>query len=53
MVQRIPVRLEIVGRAGQPPLRAGMSATIEIDTGYQRPLPGAVKSALAWIGAGQ
>jgi membrane fusion protein (multidrug efflux system) len=53
VVQRIPVRLEIVPRAGQPPLRAGMSATIEIDTGYQRPLPGLVKSALAWIGAGQ
>jgi membrane fusion protein, multidrug efflux system len=49
VVQRIPVRLEIVSKAGQPPLRAGMSATIEIDTGYQRPLPGLVKSALAWI----
>jgi membrane fusion protein (multidrug efflux system) len=53
VVQRIPVRLEIVPRAGQPPLRAGMSATIEIDTGYRRPLPGLVKSALVWIGAGQ
>ncbi len=53
VVQRIPVRLEIVDRAGQPPLRAGMSATIEIDTGYQRPLPGLVTSALAWIGAGK
>jgi len=53
VVQRIPVRLEIVGRAGQPPLRAGMSATIEIDTGYQRPLPGLVTSALAWIDTGK
>jgi membrane fusion protein (multidrug efflux system) len=50
VVQRIPVRLEIASTAGQPPLRAGMSAVIEIDTGYQRPLPGLVKSALAWIG---
>jgi membrane fusion protein (multidrug efflux system) len=50
VVQRIPVRLEIASRPGQPPLRAGMSTTIEIDTGYKRPLPGAVKSALAWIG---
>jgi len=50
VVQRIPVRLEIVSKPGQPPLRAGMSAVIEIDTGYQRPLPGLVKSALAWIG---
>jgi len=50
VVQRIPVRLEIASRPGQPPLRAGMSAVIEIDTGYQRPLPGLVSAALAWIG---
>ncbi len=53
VVQRIPVRLEIAGRSDQPPLRAGMSAAIAIDTGYQRPLPGLVTSALAWIGAGK
>ena len=53
VVQRIPVRLNVESRAGQPVLRAGMSATIEIDTGYRRPLPGLVKSALAWIGAAQ
>jgi membrane fusion protein (multidrug efflux system) len=51
VVQRIPVRLEIASRPGQPPLRAGMSAVIEIDTGYHRALPGVVSSALAWIGA--
>ena len=50
VVQRIPVRLEILAHPGQPPLRAGMSATIEIDTGYQRPL---LTSLLAWIGAGK
>lgn len=49
VVQRIPVRLEIASKAGQPPLRAGMSAVIEIDTGYHRTLPGVVSSALAWI----
>jgi len=53
VVQRIPVRLEIVGCTDELPLRAGMSATIEIDTGYQRPLPGLVTSALAWIGTGK
>ncbi|MGE0120521.1 MAG: HlyD family secretion protein [Dongiaceae bacterium] len=53
VVQRIPVRLDVESRAGQPVLRAGMSATIEIDTGYRRPLPGLVRSALAWIGAAQ
>jgi membrane fusion protein (multidrug efflux system) len=50
VVQRIPVRLEIVGCTDKLPLRAGMSATIEIDTGYQRPL---MTSLLAWIGAGK
>ena len=49
LVQRIPVRLEIAGCSDKLPLRAGMSATIEIDTGYQRALPGLVTSALAWI----
>ncbi len=53
VVQRIPVRLEIVGCTDKLPLRAGMSATIEIDTGHQRPLPGLVTSALTWIGAGK
>jgi membrane fusion protein (multidrug efflux system) len=50
VVQRIPVRLEILARPGQPPLRAGMSATIEIDTGYQRPL---MTWLLALVGAGK
>jgi membrane fusion protein (multidrug efflux system) len=53
VVQRIPVRLEIGGCSDKLPLRAGMSTTIEIDTGYQRALPGLVTSALAWIGAGK
>jgi membrane fusion protein (multidrug efflux system) len=50
VVQRIPVRLEILAHPGQPPLRAGMSATIEIDTGYQRPL---LTWLLALVGAGK
>jgi membrane fusion protein (multidrug efflux system) len=53
VVQRIPVRLDVENRPDQPQLRAGMSAIIDIDTGYQRPLPGIVKTALAWVGAGQ
>jgi hypothetical protein len=28
-----------------------MSVEVDIDTGHQRPLPGLVKSALAWVGA--
>ncbi len=36
VVQRIPVRIKIDRRAGDPPLRAGMSAVISIDTGERR-----------------
>src|SRR5262245_60125561 len=53
VVQRIPVRLEIADQPGQPPLRAGMSAIIEIDTGYKRELPSPIGTALAWIGVKQ
>ena len=50
VVQRIPVRITVLPRADAPVLRAGMSATVEIDTGHERPLPGAVRSALALVG---
>ncbi len=33
VVQRIPVRIQLERHAGDPPLRDGMSATVEIDTG--------------------
>jgi membrane fusion protein, multidrug efflux system len=36
VVQRIPLRVRVETRADEPPLRAGMSAEIEIDTGHQR-----------------
>jgi len=38
VVQRIPVRLRLDATEGRPILRAGMSATIEIDTGRRRSL---------------
>jgi membrane fusion protein (multidrug efflux system) len=38
VVQRIPVRIEVEPAAGQPPLRAGMSVEVAIDTGRQRSL---------------
>jgi membrane fusion protein (multidrug efflux system) len=52
VVQRLPVRLELTGDAVDPPLRAGMSVIVEIDTGHERALPNIVKSALAWVKSG-
>ena len=40
VTQRIPVRISIDMRAGDPELRVGMSADVSIDTGYERPAPG-------------
>ena len=50
VVQRIPVRIAIFPRPDAPELRAGMSATVEIDSGHERALPGVVSSALALVG---
>ena len=47
VVQRIPVRITIQPQGDTLPLRAGMSTMVEIDTGYQRPLPGFVKAVLS------
>ncbi|MBN8875784.1 MAG: HlyD family secretion protein [Rhodospirillales bacterium] len=38
VVQRLPVRIRVDRHAGDPPLRAGMSATVDIDTGHSRTL---------------
>jgi membrane fusion protein, multidrug efflux system len=38
VVQRIPVRIRVDTQPGDPPLRAGMSADIDIDTGHVRTL---------------
>jgi membrane fusion protein (multidrug efflux system) len=38
VVQRIPVRVRVNVDSQSPPLRAGMSATVEIDTGHRRSL---------------
>ncbi|HEX5419199.1 MAG TPA: HlyD family secretion protein [Gammaproteobacteria bacterium] len=39
ITQRIPVRISVPADEADPRLRAGMSATVTIDTGWQRPLP--------------
>ena len=36
VVQRIPVRVRLDRDVNDPPLRAGMSAVVEVDTGHQR-----------------
>jgi len=38
VVQRLPVRLRLMERPGEPPLRAGMTAYVSIDTGRTRKL---------------
>lgn len=38
VVQRLPVKLRLLPHAGEPPLRAGVTATVRIDTGRQRSL---------------
>jgi membrane fusion protein (multidrug efflux system) len=38
VVQRLPVRLKLTPRSGEPPLRAGMTATVSVDTKRQRKL---------------
>ncbi len=38
VVQRVPLRLKLAPKASAPPLRAGMTATISIDTGHERNL---------------
>lgn len=39
VVQRIPVRVRLDTPANQPPLRLGMSATVDIETGHARGVP--------------
>ncbi len=38
VVQRLPVRVRLDNRPGDPPLSAGMSASVSIDTGHTRSL---------------
>ncbi|MAP12772.1 MAG: hypothetical protein CMQ61_12060 [Gammaproteobacteria bacterium] len=53
VVQRIPVRLQILDDPGATPLRAGMSVTVEITTGHEREIPDVVRHAMAWVEAGK
>ncbi|GIX11987.1 HlyD family secretion protein [Elioraea sp.] len=50
VVQRIPVRLALDLPEDAPALRAGMSATVEIDTGRRRSLGGLLADLRRWAG---
>src|SRR3984957_11020139 len=46
VVQRIPMRVRIEDMEGKPPLRVGMSVTVDVDTGHPRGLPDFVNKLL-------
>ena len=47
VVQRLPVRIRLLEHAGEPPLRAGVTATVSIDTGRRRSLAGLLRAEAA------
>ena len=50
VVQRIPVRVAVACRGGDPPLRVGMSTTVEIDTGHTRSFDGLLTAVAKSLG---
>ncbi len=54
VVQRLPVRIEIETTPEHPPLRAGMTATVTVDTHHKRELWNTIKKAIARLrGSGE
>src|SRR5262245_17963989 len=50
VVQRVPIRLTVQMPADAPPLRTGMSANVEIDTGHRRHLGDLFAAAKEFVG---
>lgn len=50
VVQRIPVRIRVDNHPDKQVLRSGMSTTVRIATGFQRPVPSWIQKSLAGIG---
>ena len=51
VVQRVPVRIDVEQPPGQPPLRAGMTVTVTVDTGHSNGLPRSVRRLIeeGWL----
>jgi membrane fusion protein (multidrug efflux system) len=51
VVQRIPVRIKVEQPSGHPQLRAGMTVTVNVDTGRPRGLPRTVQKMVdnGWL----
>ena len=49
VVQRLPVRFSVEKFSPDAPLHAGLSTTVEVDTGYRRPWLDRVDNLLAWL----
>ncbi|RAI59269.1 HlyD family secretion protein [Roseicella frigidaeris] len=52
VVQRLPVRIRLEPFPGEPPLRAGVTATVAIDTGRQRRLGDVAAAIAGWLRGG-
>ena len=50
VVQRLPVRLELDDAVREPPLRAGMSVIVKVDTKHQRTLADLTTIIARWFG---
>ncbi|MGE3918689.1 MAG: HlyD family secretion protein, partial [Hyphomicrobiaceae bacterium] len=48
VVQRLPVRVRLQPMPGAPPLRAGMSVVVDIDTGHKREVPRWARGLVGW-----
>lgn len=49
VVQRIPMIVRFDDLGGKPPLRVGMSATVDVDTGHARGLPTVVSDLMGYV----
>ena len=52
-MQRLPVRVRLLPHQGEPPLRAGMTATVTIDISRQRSLAGLFNGSASAANAGK